>query len=53
MKEILKENQNDFKFKLGSEEKFKTGTKFKKLYLFGNTKDLNNQIKKDGNTGRP
>jgi hypothetical protein len=52
MKEILKENQKDYTFKLSPEQKFKTGTKFKKLYFFGDTFKLNNQIKKDGDTGK-
>jgi len=48
MKSILKENQNNFRFKLGPEETAKTGTKYKKLYLLGNTYEINQKIKRSG-----
>ena len=48
MKAILKENQNKFSFKLGPEETAKSGNKMKMLYLFGDFRLLNDQIKRDG-----
>jgi len=48
MKAILKENQNEFSIKLGPEETAKSGLKYKKLYLFGNSFELNKDLKSLG-----
>lgn len=48
MKKILNENQSDFKIKLGPELSSKKGIKYKKLYVAGNTYDLNKQLKSVG-----
>jgi len=48
MKSILKENQNNFRFELGPEQTAKTGTKYKRLYLFGDTYEINQKIKNSG-----
>ena len=42
---MLKENQQGYKFKLGPETTSATGKKYKKLFLFGDTRTLNQQIK--------
>ena len=50
MKKILNESQEDFKFKLGPELTAKSGIKYKKLYMFGNSFELNQQLKSSGKT---
>lgn len=50
MKKILKENQNNFKVKLGPELTSKRGIKYKKIYVVGNTFELNKHLKSLGKT---
>lgn len=50
MKKILTENQNDFNFKIGPELTAKSGIKYKKLYVVGNTFELNSHLKSVGKT---
>ena len=48
MKVILKENQSEFSIKLGPEETAKSGINYRKLYLFGNSFELNKSLKSLG-----
>src|SRR6056300_420452 len=48
MNKMINENQQDFSFKLGPEKTTKTGKKLKKLYMFGNTYELNMHLKNSG-----
>ena len=47
---MLNENQDKFNLKISPEFTSKKGIKYKKLYVFGNTYDLNQQLKGIGKT---
>jgi hypothetical protein len=50
MRKILNENQDKFNLKISPEFTSKKGFKYKKLYVFGNTYDLYQQLKGVGKT---
>lgn len=52
MKKILTEDQTKFKIKLGPELTSKKGIKYKKMYVAGNTYELNSHLKSVGKTMR-
>jgi hypothetical protein len=45
VEKLLKESQENFNFKVGPEETTSKGFKYKKLYIFGNTFELNKHLK--------